>query len=232
MVKLPKHVAIIMDGNRRWAKTKGFHVLKGHEAGAEALRGVIEETMAQKIPYLTVFAFSSENWNRDKTEVSGLFLLMERLFEKEIHALHKQNIRLKMIGEKSKLSKKVVSLIEEGEDMTKDNTALQLTIALNYGARQEIVRAAQFLLKQVEEGSLERDMITEEAFNNALDTKGMPDPDFLIRPSGEFRISNFLLWQLSYAELYFTPVCWPDFSKECYKNSLVEYDKRQRRFGE
>ena len=232
MVKLPQHVAIIMDGNRRWAKAKGLPVLKGHEAGAEALRGVIEETMAQKIPYLTVFAFSSENWNRDKTEVSGLFLLMERLFAKEIHALHKQNIRLKIIGEKGQLSKTVIALIEEGEALTKNNTALQLTIALNYGARQEIVRATRSLLQQIEEGSLERDMITENTISRALDTKGMPDPDFFIRPSGEFRISNFLLWQLSYAELYFTPTYWPDFSKECYRQALLEYDKRQRRFGE
>jgi undecaprenyl diphosphate synthase len=232
MKKIPQHVAIIMDGNRRFAKAKGMPSIKGHEAGSEALRGIIEESMAQKIRYLTVFAFSSENWNRDKTEVSSLFLLMERLFKKEIQALHDQNIRIRMIGEKKRLPKKVISLIEKGEDLTKDNTALNLVIALNYGARQEMVRGVQSLVAAALEGTLDKDMITEETFSNALDTKGMPDPDLFIRPGGEYRLSNFLLWQLSYAELYFSPVCWPDFSKECYQEALIEYDKRQRRFGE
>jgi undecaprenyl diphosphate synthase len=227
-----KHVAIVMDGNRRWAREHNLSTLEGHEKGSETLRAIVEESIVRKIPYLTVYAFSSENWNRDETEVRGLFSLMARLLKSEAETLHEQGVKLKVIGDRSLLSDEIRGLIQEVENLTKHNTALQLTVALNYGGRQDIVRATQKVAHEVLQGRLDIASITEEVVGVYLDTAGMPDPDLFIRPSGEFRISNFLLWQIAYAEFYFTPTYWPAFSREEYARAIAAYETRQRRFGE
>jgi undecaprenyl diphosphate synthase len=227
-----KHVAIVMDGNRRWAREHNLSTLEGHEKGSETLRAIVEESIVRKIPYLTVYAFSSENWNRDETEVCGLFSLMARLLKSEAETLHEQGVKLKVIGDRSLLSDEIRGLIQEVENLTKHNTALQLTVALNYGGRQDIVRATQKVAHEVLQGRLDVASITEEVVGVYLDTAGMPDPDLFIRPSGEFRISNFLLWQIAYAEFYFTPTYWPAFSREEYARAIAAYKTRQRRFGE
>jgi len=227
-----KHVAIVMDGNRRWAKERNLSTLEGHEKGSETLRAIVEESIVRKIPYLTVYAFSSENWNRDETEVRGLFSLMTRLLKSEAETLHEQGVKLKVIGDRSLLSQEAQGLIQEVEDLTKRNIGLQLTVAINYGGRQDIVRATQKIAHEVLENRLEIRSITEEVMGSYLDTAGMPDPDLFIRPSGEFRISNFLLWQIAYAEFYFTPTYWPAFTREEYGHAVAAYENRQRRFGE
>ncbi len=227
-----KHVAIVMDGNRRWARNHNLSTLEGHEKGAETLRAIVEESIVQKIPYVTVYAFSSENWNREVHEVEGLFALMARLLKAEAKTLHEQGVRLKVIGSRQRLSDEIRLLLKDVEDLTKDNKALQLTVALNYGGRQEIVMAAQHVAREVLEKGYPIESITEDTFGSFLHTADMPDPDLFIRPSGEFRISNFLLWQSAYAEFYFTPTYWPDFSREEYGRAIASYYTRQRRFGE
>lgn len=227
-----QHVAIIMDGNRRWAKERGLPVLKGHEAGLGTLREIVQETVTYKIPYLTVYAFSSENWNRQSAEVSGLFSLMEWGFSREMDSLHRNNIRVVILGDRAGLPSRIRSLVEKVETLTCHNTALQFNIALNYGARQEITLAVRAIVERIQQGKLLLEDLTEKAFETFLQTANIPDPDLLIRTGGEIRVSNFLLWQLSYAELYFTKTHWPAFSKEDYRQALEEFNRRQRRFGE
>jgi undecaprenyl diphosphate synthase len=227
-----KHVAIVMDGNRRWAKEHNLSGLEGHEKGAQTLREIVEESIAQKIHYLTVYAFSTENWNRGEAEVHGLFSLMTRLLKSEAETLHERGVKLKVIGNYQQLPKEVCTLIQEVEELTQHNTALQLTVALNYGGRRDIIGATQKIAQEVLDRGLDIASITEEMMGSYLDTADMPDPDLFIRPSGEFRISNFLLWEIAYSEFYFTPTYWPDFSREEYGRAIASYENRQRRFGE
>lgn len=232
MSKSLTHVAIIMDGNRRWAKAHGKSTLEGHEQGAETLREILEESVAQGIRYLTVYGFSSENWNRQESEVSALMSLMQRLLETEIQTLHEKGVRLRVIGDRSLLPQNTAYLIAEGERLTLDNDRIHLTIALSYGARQEIVNATKAISKRVLDGEVALDDIDEELFAGQLYTSDIPDPDLFIRPGGELRVSNFLLWQISYSELYFVDQYWPDFSREDYRKALEAFGTRQRRFGD
>ena len=225
------HVAIIMDGNGRWAQQRGKNRLEGHREGVNALKRIVKACPSQDIRYLTVFAFSSENWNRPATEVSGLMSLLKSYLQSEIKELHKEHVCLRVIGERKRLSSRIVSLIEEAEALTKDNTRLGLQIALSYGARDEITRACQKIALLVAEGKLDADKITSDHIIQNLDTYSWPDPDLLIRTSGEMRVSNFLLWQLCYTELYFSQKYWPDFREEDLKEAIEHFKQRSRRFG-
>lgn len=226
--KLPRHVAAIMDGNGRWAKAQGLSRSAGHRAGTERLRDLIRFSSDAGIAVLTLYAFSSENWSRPKSELSVLFALLVEYFTKEIDELHTEGVRIRVIGDVSRFPQNVQKAVASAQSKTADNAGLQLNIALNYGARAELVRAAQTLCENYAKGAALPD---ENAFENALYTAGQPPVDFLIRSSGELRVSNFLLWQIAYAEFYFTPVCWPDFTREEYIAALRTYAARNRRFG-
>ena len=227
-----KHVAIIMDGNRRWAKAHDKSTLEGHEKGSQALQRIVEASIELGVPYLTVYGFSSENWSRDKKEVGDLLELMRRLLEQEVEALHEKGVCLKVIGDRTLFPEKTAQLISDAEALTRTNKSLQLTIALSYGSRQEIVSAAKEVARKVRDDGMDPDNLTEDTFASFLYTSGTPDPDLFIRPGGELRISNFLLWQISYAEFYFTKTYWPDFSKAEYMEAIASYKNRDRRFGE
>lgn len=229
--KVPQHVAIILDGNGRWAKSKGMPRNYGHVQGAKTVEVICEEAYRMGIQYLTVYAFSTENWNRPADEVDALMGLLRNYMKTCLKTAAKNNMCVRVIGEKSRLDEDIRKRIGELEEATKDNTGLHFQIAINYGGRDEIVRAAGKLAKQVQEGTLSAEELTEEHFNGALDTAGIPDPDLLIRTCNEQRISNFLLWQLAYTEFYFTPVAWPDFSKEELEKAVEAYNKRDRRYG-
>ena len=228
---LPRHIAIIMDGNGRWAKTRGLPVLEGHRRGVEAIRETIRTAGEWGIPYLTIYSFSSENWNRPESEVAGLMALFKRFLRQDLAELHNHNVKLRMIGERIGLEPEILSLIEEAERLTASNTGLHLTVAFNYGARNEILRAMRRVAQSVREGQKAAADITEEDITAALDTAGLPDPDLVIRTSGERRLSNFLLWQIAYAEFVFPQVYWPDFTRAEFAKALQEYFKRDRRFG-
>jgi len=228
---IPTHVAIIMDGNGRWAKQKNEERFFGHKAGAEAARIVTEAASEIGVKYLTIYAFSKENWNRPKEEVHNLMNLLIQGVNDNLNDLNKLNIKLHIIGDKKTLPDNVVEATEKSMNKTKNNNGLNLIIALNYGARWEIINAVKNIVKETKEGKISYNEIDENFFSNYLLTKDFPDPDLLIRTSGENRISNFLLWQLSYSELYFTPVLWPDFKKQEFINAIKEYQKRERRFG-
>ena len=223
-MSMPAHIAIIMDGNGRWAQERGFKRIKGHEKGAETVREITTHAAQRGIRYLTLYAFSTENWKRPKEEVAFLMKLLERYLKNELPTYQKNNIRFQMIGDGSRFSPALQKRIKATEDATKDNTALTQVLALNYGSRDEIVRAANRLVVQ-------GDAITEESLNGALDTAGIPDVDMLIRTSGEQRISNYLLWQCAYAEFFFTQTLWPDFSPEELDRMIEAFGKRERRFG-
>jgi undecaprenyl diphosphate synthase len=229
--KLPKHIAVIMDGNGRWAKQHGRPRVFGHKNGVTSVREVTEAAAELGVPYLTLYAFSTENWNRPKLEVSALMRLLVETLNKEIQTLNKNNIRLQAIGDISKLPKRTYNALLEGIENTSSNDRMTLTLALNYSAKWEIVKAAQHLAQAAQEGTLDPAAIDEQAFANALATKGIPDPELLIRTSGESRISNFLLWQIAYAELFFTPVFWPDFRKQHLYEAIIDFQNRERRFG-
>ncbi len=229
--KLPRHIAIIMDGNGRWAKQHGKQRVFGHKNGVVSVRETTEAAAELGIEFLTLYAFSTENWNRPKFEVNALMGLLVETLRKEIATLNKNNIRLMAIGDLSKLPKKTHQALLEGIDNTRQNTRMTLVLALNYSARWEIINAVRQLTKQVSSQSLNPSDIDESVFASALSTKNIPDPELLIRTSGEHRISNFLLWQISYTELYFTDVFWPDFRKEHFYKAIVEYQHRERRFG-
>ena len=227
----PVHVAIIMDGNGRWAKARGLPRTAGHKRGAEAVRRTVEAAREMGVSYLTLYAFSSENWKRPLGEVTDLMGLLRLYLRNEVKNLHKNGIRLKVIGDRTRLGADIVALIEESEAKTAANTALTLTLALSYGGRQEIVEAARRLAAEVAEGKLTPAQVDEDAFARNLFTVGMPDPDLVIRTSGEMRISNFLLWQCAYAELVFLDVLWPDFGREDFEGAITHFHRRERRYG-
>jgi undecaprenyl diphosphate synthase len=228
---IPRHVAIIMDGNGRWAKARGLPRTVGHREGAEALRRVVRASAELGVDYLTVFGFSSENWKRPPEEVMDLMGLLRLYLRQEIAEIDENGVRLRVIGNRDRLSSDIIQLIEDAEQRTKRNTRLNLTVALSYGGRAEIVWAAQQLAKAVRAGSLDPEDIDEAAFQRHLFTADIPDPDLVIRTSGEKRISNFLLWQSAYAEYVFMDKLWPDFSGEDLKIAITEFGGRKRRYG-
>ena len=229
--KLPKHLAIIMDGNGRWAKKKGFLRAIGHENGAKAVRQTVETCAQIGIPNLTLYAFSSENWNRPKLEVDTLMKLLVKSLKKELETLTKNNIKLNAIGNLNNLPKSVLKELTEVLEKTKNNTRLTLSLALSYGSRNELLEATKELCNKVKNNIISIDAIDESVINKHLYTHNLPDVDLLIRTSGEQRISNFMLWQIAYAELYFTEVLWPDFSNEHLHQALETYQNRERRYG-
>ena len=231
MQHLPEHLAIIMDGNGRWAQERHLPRMIGHQKGVESVRKVVEECRALGIPYLTLYAFSSENWGRPAEEVSALMGLLARYLRKELKSLLEQKVCLKVIGEIERLPVNIREILSDIVMQTQDNSAMTLTLALSYGSRDEMLRACRSLAQGVLDGTFTPDSIDEGLFSSRLDTAGMPDPDFLIRTSGEMRISNFLLWQLAYSELYFCNVYWPDFDTEVLSAALAEFGQRKRRFG-
>lgn len=228
---LPRHVAIIMDGNNRWAKARGMSGIRGHHAGADAVRAVIRRAAEQGIEALTLFAFSSENWKRPAHEVGALMELFLLALKREVSKLHRHNIRLSVIGERSQLSSMLQKSIAKSEARTRDNTGMHLVIAVNYGGRWDITQAARHLAEQVERGELRADQIDEARMGEQICLSHLPDVDLCIRTSGEQRISNFLLWQMAYAELYFVPCYWPDFGADAFDIALEAYAGRARRFG-
>jgi len=229
--RLPSHVAIIMDGNGRWAKQRGLDRVFGHQQGVNALREVIEASAELGIRYLTLYAFSTENWGRPDEEVSALMGIMVKSLSKETETIIKNNISLRVIGDIERLSDDVRKRLAETIDLTSGSTGLNLVVALSYSSRWEITEAARRISADVNKGILANDKLTEENFEKYLTTYGMPDPELMIRTSGELRISNFLLWQLAYTELYFTEKLWPDFGKEDLYNAIIDFQKRERRFG-
>ncbi|MCJ9691533.1 isoprenyl transferase [Rhizobium leguminosarum] len=230
-VTVPEHVAIIMDGNGRWAKQRGLPRTMGHRKGVEAVRETVRAAGAAGIKYLTLFAFSSENWRRPEAEVSDLLGLLKAFIRRDLAELHRQNVRIKVIGDRHSLRSDILGLLLEAEETTKDNTSLTLVIAFNYGSRDEIARAVVSLARDVEDGRLRAQDITPALINARLDTAGIPDPDLIIRTSGEERLSNFLLWQAAYSEFIFLPEYWPDFSPEIFRSALETFASRDRRFG-
>lgn len=229
--RIPQHVAIILDGNGRWAKSKGMPRNYGHVQGAKTVEKICEEAYRMGIQYLTVYAFSTENWDRPEDEVDALMGLLRNYMKTCLKTAAKNNMCVRVIGEKSRLDDDIRKRIGELEEATKDNTGLHFQIAINYGGRDELVRAARKLAERVKSGELAPEEITQEQLGNALDTAGIPEPDLLIRTCGEQRISNFLLWQLAYTEFYFTPIAWPDFTKEELEKAVAAYNKRDRRYG-
>lgn len=230
-LKIPRHIAVILDGNGRWAKAKGMPRNYGHVQGAKTVEDMCEIMWNTGVEYFTVYAFSTENWSRPDEEVTLLMKLLRDYMKNCIKRAMKNNMKVRVIGDKSKLAEDIIQSIEELEEATKANTGLKFTIAINYGSRDEIRRAVTKLGQKVKSGELEPSDISEEMISNELDTNGYPDPDLLIRTSGEQRISNFLLWQIAYSEFYFADVCWPDFNKEELDKAIVAYTERDRRFG-
>jgi undecaprenyl diphosphate synthase len=230
-VKVPTHVAIIMDGNGRWAKKRGLPRAMGHRKGIEAVREAVRVAGDVGISYLTLFAFSSENWTRPETEVNDLMGLLKAFIRRDLAELHGENVRIRIIGSRENLRSDILPLLLEAEETTRNNTGLTLVIAFNYGSRDEIARAARKLAQKVESGAIRANDVDAVALDRELDTFGMPDPDLVIRTSGEERLSNFLLWQTAYAELMFIPEFWPDFSRDTFLAALASYSGRERRFG-
>lgn len=230
MVK-PRHIAIIMDGNGRWAKMRGKPRIFGHEAGVEALRKTVREAGKLGIEWLTVYAFSSENWSRPRSEVRDLMGLLKIFIRKDLAELHREGVKVHVIGERESLAKDIRSLVEEAEKLTVNNTAMNVVIAFNYGARDEITRAAVKLAGDIASGNVAPRSVDPEIFANYLDTSGIPDPDLIIRTSGEKRLSNFLLWQAAYAEFVFCECYWPDFGAEELRGAIAAFSARERRFG-
>jgi undecaprenyl diphosphate synthase len=228
---LPQHVAIVMDGNGRWAKRRGLPRHAGHKAGTDSVRTIIEESVRLGVQALTLFAFSSENWRRPRSEVNLLMELFITALQREVRRLHANNIRLRVIGDISPFPAKLQDRIKKAEELTAGNEALMLQIAANYGGRWDIVQAARYAAQQVKRGQLEPEDIDEARLAGGLTMAGLPDPDLFIRTGGDQRISNFLLWQSAYTELYFTDVLWPDFGAEAYQLALQDFARRQRRFG-
>ena len=230
-LKMPNHVAIILDGNGRWAKSKGMPRNYGHVQGAKTVEVICEEAYKMGIQYLTVYAFSTENWNRPKDEVDALMKLLRNYMKTCLSTAKKNRMCVRVLGDKTGLDEDIRQRIAELEESTKNNDGLHFQIALNYGGRDEIVRAVKEIAGKVKEGELDPSDITEQYLSDMLDTKGLPEPDLLIRTCNEQRISNFLLWQLAYTEFYFTPVAWPDFSKEELIKAVEAYNHRDRRYG-
>ncbi len=228
---VPAHVAVIMDGNGRWAKARGLPRFAGHRAGVEALRRTVRAAGDIGVEWLTVYAFSSENWSRPQAEVSDLMGLLKLFIRRDLAELHASNVRVRVIGDRAGLAKDIVRLLEEAEALTRGNTKLNLVIAFNYGGRDEILRAARRLAHAVATGDIHPDDISAQFFSDQLDTAYMPDPDLVIRTSGEMRLSNFLVWQAAYAELVFLPCPWPDFGERELTEAVKTFGQRERRFG-
>ena len=230
-LRLPRHVAVIMDGNGRWARQRGLPRMMGHRAGVEALKRTLRLCSDWGVGALTAYAFSTENWSRPGEEVTFLMTLFERVLARELEALEREEVRIRFLGELEELPEGLQRLIADATDRTAGNSGIHFNVCTNYGSRRELVRAAQRLASQVAAGTLEPDQIDEAAFAAELHTAGEDDPDLLIRTSGEQRLSNFLLWQLAYAELHLTDVLWPDFDARALERALLDYQGRQRRFG-
>ena len=227
----PVHVAIIMDGNGRWARSRNLPRTAGHQQGAESVRRAIEACFELGVSYLTLYGFSSENWKRPETEITDLMLLLRRYLQSEIAELHKHGVRVRVVGERDRFSSDIVALIGKAEEMTKGNDKLHLTVALNYGSRREITLAARQLAEAAVAGKIAAKDIDETQFNAQLMTADLPDPDLMIRTSGEQRLSNFLLWQCAYTEFVFLDVLWPDFNKSHLEEAIHEFHRRERRYG-
>lgn len=230
--KCPEHIAIIMDGNGRWARQKGQDRLFGHTSGIEAVRDALKGCQEVNVKFLTLYAFSTENWNRPKAEIEGLMDLMVRTIASEIAEIHDNNIRLRSIGDQSKLPKSCREELNRGIEMTQSNKGFDLILALNYSARWEIIDAVKKIASKIDSGTLKPSDINEDKFAEELCLSDVPDPDLLIRTSGEYRISNFLLWQIAYTELYFTDRLWPDFRRDDLYKAIIDYQNRERRFGQ
>tara|TARA_B100000579_G_scaffold400418_1_gene382063 strand:- start:1152 stop:1901 length:750 start_codon:yes stop_codon:yes gene_type:complete len=231
LTKVPKHIAIIMDGNGRWAKERGLPRIAGHREGINSVREITRICGEIGVKYLTLYTFSTENWNRPKTEVRALMTLLLGSIKKEVKELHKNNVKFSTIGNIESLPRGTVKGLQNAIDLTMNNTGLNLVLALNYGSRQEIMRAVKNISREVEKGVIDRKSINEEFFSSYLYTNDYPDPDFLIRTSGELRISNFLLWQCAYTEMYLTETYWPSFRKNDLFKAILDYQSRERRFG-
>lgn len=229
--RVPKHVAIIMDGNGRWAKERGRPRVFGHKNGVKAVRASAEAAAELGVKHLTLYAFSTENWNRPRLEVQALMALLVETVKSEMATLNKNNIRLEAIGDLDKLPSTSFKALVKGMEQTKDNQRMKLILALNYSARWDIIQATKSIAHSVKSGMFQPEEIDEALFEQHLSTKDYPDPELMIRTSGETRISNFLLWQLAYAELYFTPIFWPEFRKENFYKAIIDFQKRERRFG-
>jgi len=229
--RVPRHVAIIMDGNGRWAQGRGLSRTEGHRRGMESVRAAVEASREFGVGYLTLFSFSSENWSRPPLEVQFLFGLLRIFIQRDLADLHRNNVRVRVIGNREALASDIRNLLEQAEALTKANTGLCLVIAFNYGARDELTRAVRRIADDVKAGRLAPEAIDERAISDRLDTAFMPDPDLVIRTSGEMRLSNFLLWQAAYAELLFMTLYWPDFDRAAFIEALKEYSSRARRFG-
>ncbi len=227
----PRHVAIIMDGNGRWAKERGLPRTIGHRQGVEAVRRTVRAAINLSIPYITIYSFSSENWSRPADEIDDLMGLMKRFIRGDLADLHQNNVAIRVIGERQNVDPELMTLIDEAVELTRDNSKLTLVIAFNYGARTEIAKAARKLATDVQAGRLSADQITADSVAAHLDTAGIPDPDLLIRTSGEQRLSNFLLWQTAYTEFVFLETYWPDFDQSVLETAIAEYRARERRFG-
>jgi len=228
---IPRHVAIIMDGNGRWAASRGLPRTEGHRRGVEALRKTVRAAGELGISYLTIFSFSSENWSRPPAEIRDLMGLLKRFIRHDLAELHQSRVKVRVIGERDGLDPDIRRLLEEAEELTRDNDRLNLIVAFNYGARQEIARAARRVAEDVAAGRLDPAAVTSEMLARHLDAPDLPDPDLIVRTSGEQRLSNFLLWQAAYSELVFVPTYWPDFDRAALEGAIAEYRRRERRFG-
>ncbi len=231
VVPVPEHIAIIMDGNGRWAKSRGLPRFAGHKRGAEVVRDMVKGCQELGINYLTLYAFSSENWKRPASEVADLMGLFRLYLTRELNELHRNNVRVRFIGAREGLPGDIATLIEQTEEKTRRNSGLNLVMAINYGSQNEIIQAVKAVAKDVEKGRLTASEITEHCFAAYLETADIPDPDLVVRTSGEQRLSNFLLWQAAYAELAFVDVHWPDFTRECLEGVIRDYQSRERRYG-
>ena len=228
---MPRHVAIIMDGNGRWASARGLPRREGHRRGVEALRKTVRAAGEMGISFLTIFSFSAENWSRPPSEIRDLMGLLRRFIRNDLAELHQNRVKVRVIGERGDLDPDIRRLLEEAEELTKDNDGLTLVVAFNYGARQEIARAAARIAAKIASGALAMSAISADLIGQNLDAPDLPDPDLIIRTSGEQRLSNFLLWQAAYSELVFVPTYWPDFDRAALEGAIAEYHRRERRFG-
>jgi undecaprenyl diphosphate synthase len=232
LTKIPTHIAIIMDGNGRWAKKQGQERLFGHSIGVESVRGTLKAAKKMGVKYLTLYTFSTENWNRPQEEIDGLMNLLVQTISNEVDELNASGVKLLSIGDDAGLPKECQAELQDAKDRTAHNTEIHLVLALNYSARWEINKAVKEISKAVQIGKVDADSISDELISEFLSTKGIPDPELLIRTSGEYRISNFLLWQIAYSELHFTPVLWPDFREDDLYKAVIDFQSRERRFGQ
>ena len=231
MENIPKHIAIIMDGNGRWAKKRKLPRTMGHKAGVETIRRVLKEADKLGVKYMTLYAFSTENWKRPKDEVNALMKLLIQYLRQEINELHKNGVKINVLGDISKLPLECQKEINSSVVKTENNTGITMNIALNYGGRDEIIRATKLIVEDILSGKIKKEDIDDKIFEEHLYTKGIPDPDIIIRPSGEQRLSNFLLWQCAYSEFWYSDICWPDFKEEDLRKAIYDFQNRDRRFG-